>query len=84
MRAGEKPIWDRYVARNLNMHPKGAAKEEKLKHTIMLYAGMETWYADFLKTEKGKECIREFDRVLPDYKKISSIKKIDSILWSIR
>ena len=35
-------------------------------------------------TEKGKECISEFDQVLPDYKGISKIKKIDSILWSIR
>ena len=38
--------------------------------------------ADFFKTEK--ECISEFDRVLPDYKGISKIKKIDSIFWSIR
>ena len=48
------------------------------------YADIEKWYADFLETEKGKECISEFDQVLPDYKGISKIKKIDSILWSIR
>lgn len=80
----EKPIWDRYVVRNLNMQLTGATKEEKLKNAIILYADMEKWYADFLNSEKGKECIVEFDRVLPDYKGISSIKKIDSILWSIR
>lgn len=80
----EKPIWDRYVVQNLNMQLTGATKEEKLKNAIILYADMEKWYADFLETEKGKECIQEFDRVLPDYKGISSIKKIDSILWSIR
>ena len=40
--------------------------------------------ADFLKTDKAAECIAAFDRVMPDYKHISSIKKIDSILWSIR
>ena len=80
----EKPIWDRYVVQNLNIQLTGATKKEKLKNAIMLYADMEKWYADFFKTEKGKECIREFDRVLPDYKGISKIKKIDSILWSIR
>ena len=73
----EKPIWDRYVVQNLNMQLTGTTKEEKLKNAIMLYA-------DFLETEKGKECISEFDQVLPDYKGISKIKKIDSILWSIR
>ena len=80
----EKPIWDRYVVQNLNIQLTGATKKEKLENAIMLYADMEKWYADFFKTEKGKECIREFDRVLPDYKGISKIKKIDSILWSIR
>ena len=66
------------------MQLRGATKEEKLKNAIMLYADMEMWFVDFLETEKGKECIREFDRLLPDYKGISQIKKIDSILWSIR
>lgn len=80
----EKPIWDRYVVQNLDIQLTGATKEEKLKNAIILYADMEKWYADFLESEKGKECISEFDRVLPDYKGISSIKKIDSILWSIR
>ena len=47
-------------------------------------ADMEKWYAAFLQTDKAKECIEAFDRVMPDYKHISSIKKIDSILWSIR
>lgn len=80
----EKPIWDRYVVQNLNMQLTGTTKEEKLKNAIMFYADIEKWYADFLETEKGKECISEFDQVLPDYKGISKIKKIDSILWSIR
>ena len=80
----EKPIWDRYVVQNLNIQLTGTTKEEKLKNAITLYADMEKWYTNFLETEKGKECISEFDRVLPDYKGISPIKKVDSILWSIR
>ncbi|MDD6194194.1 MAG: hypothetical protein PUB19_04755 [Lachnospiraceae bacterium] len=80
----EKPIWDRYVVQNLDMHLTGATQEEKLKNAIALYDDMEKWYADFVETGKGKECISEFDRVLPDYKGISAIKKIDCILWSIR
>lgn len=55
-----------------------------MKKAILLYADMEKWYADFLETEKGRECISEFARVLPDYKGISSIKEMDSILWCIR
>lgn len=80
----EKPIWDRYVVQNLNMQLTGTKKEEKLRNAIVLYNDMEKWYADFLETEKGKECIGVFDRVLPDYRWLSSIKKIDCLLWSIR
>ena len=80
----EKPIWDRYVVQNLNLQLVGKTQEEKLQNAIALYADMEKWYADFLKTDKAEECIAAFDRVMPDYKHISSIKKIDSILWSIR
>lgn len=80
----DKPIWDRYVVQNLNMELVGKTKRERLQNAILLYADMEKWYSDFLEMDKAKECIEAFDRVMPDYKHISSIKKIDSILWSIR
>ena len=80
----EKPIWDRYIIQNLNMKLSGKTSQEKLENVIALYADIEKWYADFLKTDKAKECIRVFDQTLPDYSGISDIKKIDSILWSIR
>ena len=80
----DKPIWDRYVVQNLNMELRGATKRERLDNALVLYSDMEKWYADFLGTNKAKECIEVFDRVMPDYKHISNIKKIDSILWSIR
>ena len=80
----EKPIWDRYVVQNLNLELTGKTKEEKLNNAITLYADIEKWYKDFLQTDKAKECIETFDRTLPDYRWLSSIKKIDCILWSIR
>ncbi len=80
----EKPIWDRYVVQNLNMELTGNTKEERLKNAIILYNNIEKWYEKFLQSNKAKECIEEFNIVMPDYKYISDIKKIDSILWTIR
>lgn len=80
----DKPIWDRYVVQNLNLELVGITKEERLENAIALYADIEKWYAKFLQTDKAKECIEAFNRVMPDYQHISNIKKIDSILWSIR
>lgn len=79
-----KPIWDSKVVEILNMKLVGTTKEERLENAIALYANLEKWYENFLKTDKAKECIEAFDRVMPDYEHISKIKKIDSILWSIR
>ena len=80
----DKPIWDQYVLQKLSLKLVGSTKQERLKNAIVLYSDIEKWYDDFLKIDKAKECIEVFDRVLPDYKDISSIKKIDCILWSIR
>lgn len=79
-----KPIWDQYVVQKLNMKLGGKSKEEKLENAIVLYDNIEKWYEDYLLTSKARECIETFDQLLPDYKHISNIKKIDSILWSIR
>ena len=80
----DKPIWDKYVLQNLNMNLIGTSKSEKIKNAVSIYSNIERWYKEFLNTSKARECITIFDNLLPDYKHISSIKKIDSILWSIR
>ena len=79
-----KPIWDRYIVQNLYLNMKGKTKEDQLKCAVDLYDQMVSWYAGFLKTKNGKDCIREFDRTLPGYVWMSDIKKIDYYLWSIR
>ena len=80
----DMPIWDRYVVNNLYLKVKGKTKEEQLSCTVDLYDQMVRWYRTFLDTPNGKECIEEFDRILPEYKWMNSVKKIDFYLWSIR
>ena len=80
----EKPIWDRYVVQNLDISLEGTSREEKLANAISLYSEIEKWYVSFLLSDKGKECIDKFDAMLPEYKWISGVKKVDTILWSIR
>lgn len=80
----DMPIWDRYVVQNLCLNMKGKTKEEQLRCAINLYDQMISWYDGFLQTENGRECISEFDRILPGYVWMSDVKKIDFYLWSIR
>lgn len=79
-----KPIWDQYVLKNLNLELKGKTQKEKLENAIRLYTEIEKWYKEFLQTQKAVECIKEFDKMFPDYVGVSDIKKIDTILWSMR
>ena len=80
----DKPIWDRYVLQNLSLQIEGRTKAEKLQNAIHLYEAIENWYAEFLTTDKAKECIEAFNQTLPDYAGIFDIKKVDTLLWSIR
>ena len=48
------------------------------------YEILEKGSSGFLGIGKTKRMHPEFDHVLPGYQGISNIKKIDSILWSIR
>lgn len=80
----EMPIWDRYVVQNLCLEMRGKTKEDQLKCAVDLYDKMIGWYEGFLQTENGRDCIVEFDWILPRYVWMSDVKKIDFYLWSIR
>ncbi len=80
----EMPIWDRYVVQNLCLEMRGKTKEDQLKCAVDLYNKMISWYEGFLQTKNGRDCIAEFDRILPGYVWMSDVKKIDFYLWSIR
>lgn len=79
----DKPIYDKFVCDNLNFKLRGNTKIERLRNAIVLYGEIENWYTEFLKTQTAKAWIQEIDRILPNYKWMSDVKKIDNILWAI-
>ena len=85
-----RPIWDQYVLKSLGRFDEWTSFsqrpcEERIKKAVSLYAEIEQWYVDFLNTQTGKECIKQFDTVLPQYADIiSATKKIDYMLVSKR
>ena len=79
-----KPIWDKYVLENLGLKPMGKNEKERLDNAVEVYTSIENWYNDFLKTDNAKECINAFNKILPSYRWVSDVKKIDFFLWSIR
>ena len=79
-----KPIWDQYVLHNLGLKLTGKTADEKLQNTIELYSKIEKWYDNYLSSAEGQRNIEVFDNLLPDYRWINDVKKIDCLLWSKR
>lgn len=81
----DKPIWDRYVLQNIQItSPFFKDKQKQMEVIIDTYHNIENWYLDFMQRDNAKECIEKFNEMLPDYRHISDIKKIDFFLWSTR
>ncbi len=78
------PIWDHYVIENLGIKIPAQSDPERVNKVKIAYAEMVDWYANFLNTENARECINEFDKMLPSYSWISDVKKIDFFIFSIR
>ncbi len=70
-------------ARNKGMYgkpaPRGTSEYEKIKHD---WISLCEWYDQFLLSNRCKEWIEWFDNNFPNYKTISSVKKIDFIIFA--
>lgn len=80
----DKPVWDRYVLRNLELELKGGNPEERIGSAVSVYEQIVKWYQGYLSTDEAKKNIAAFDQRLPSYAWISAVKKIDYLLWSRR
>lgn len=75
------PIWDRKVTDALGIRIKEIAPEKKIDDIIKAYSGMKQLLTEYIESEKGKTNIAIFDEWLPEYSFISSMKKVDYLLW---
>lgn len=80
----EMPIWDQYIIKNLGVKLPSINDPKRMEKTISIYNDIVKWYQEYLTTENAYMCLQKFNVVLPHYKEISPVKKIDFFLWSIR
>ena len=79
-----RPIWDSIVLERLGLKLKGTTTKAKLENAVGVYESIVGWYADYLVTEDAARNIALFDELLPDYAWLTSVKKVDFLLWSSR
>ncbi|MFI3169900.1 MAG: hypothetical protein R3Y06_08155 [Faecalibacterium sp.] len=78
------PIWDVYILNHVGFELQGKTKQEQLKNRVQIYNQIIAWYDEFLLTSEATACIEKFDQLMPSYRWITPIKKIDYIIWGIR
>lgn len=78
------PIWDKYVLNHIGLKLGGKSKVQQLENRVQLYDKIILWYKNYLETNEAKEAIGQFDSIMPHYKWLTPIKKIDYLIWSIR
>ena len=79
------PIWDKYVLEyfNLEAPSRNLSDEQRINQANSLYEKIRNLYKHLLEKEESKIMIKLFDEIYPKHK-ISSIKKIDFIIWQLR
>jgi len=78
----ELPIMDSNVRSVLGFnYPTG---KNKIEEAGVIYRELEEWYKKFIPSKEGVKWLKLFDKEYPCSKtKITSIKKIDFILWQL-
>ncbi len=79
-----KPVWDIHVLRNLGVEPPAYYSRTKLQNAKTCYAWIDSWYQGFLDSDEGAEWIGLFNERIPYHQKMTSVKKVDFILWQMR
>ena len=79
------PIYDSIIATNLalwNNHD--GSVNQKMRRAIVIYDQLQQAYQQLQTMPDMLQCVDEFDRRFPDFSNITTLKKIDFLIWSNR
>jgi len=81
----ELPVWDQFILRHFGLEQPSTdmIKEARIIQANNVYEEIKQKYKEFLKTNESRCWIKLFDEYYPETN-LTSIKKIDLILWQMR
>lgn len=77
------PVWDSVVLNNLGLKSPTYGGKNRRGKIIDIYCKIIEWYDNFLESEEGEMALELFERHYPNTS-LTSLKKVDLILWQIR
>ena len=80
----DMPVWDSRVINTLGIR-KLWESNKSIDYAANLYEAICRCYQKYLKSDEGQKCLEVFDSymLMPEYKKISDVKKLDYLLWGM-
>ena len=82
----DMPIWDSVVATNLDLAPIPASGSmpSRIEAAVERYSSLLERMDEMLRDDSVKAQVAMFDSTLPNYAWLSSVKKVDFMLWQSR
>lgn len=81
----DKPIWDKYVLQWLGFVGDGPKDpRDKIAYFAGIYSQIEKELNEHMSDKNVLQALDEFDRLIPQGRNISKMKKLDFMLWSNR
>lgn len=79
-----KPIWDKYVLNYYGLKSPHGKDSERIEKISKVYHQLEINTQKELNKDSVQKQLDIFDQWLPEYTHISSVKKLDTLIWKIR
>lgn len=80
----EKPIWDKYVLNYYGLKSPHGKDNERIEKITKVYQQLEKKTQKELNKDLIQKQIDVFDQWLPEFKHISRVKKLDTLIWKNR
>lgn len=79
-----EPVWDKYILRNIGQNAPSYTAFNKFEEAKTVFGNIRQWYAENIQSTEGKMMIEVFNDMVEAHSRITSVKKIDFILWKTR
>ena len=80
------PVWDRYVLESHDLRAPTWSRdyERRLQRFVDLYLSIQSWSSRVIQEDGFFEWRSRFDRLFPQFRHFSDIKKLDLLQWQSR
>ena len=78
------PVWDSVLLRHAGIKIPLYTSKSKVDQAETTYKQLQVWHERHMRSDNGRLILQTFEEMVPEYYRISDLKKIDFVLWQSR